>query len=82
MHDLYNVIIICPRPKNKNKSMQLELNIQQLPSKKKRKKRKKHFIFGWYMPIINKTIVHHIAQLMNMLKPTLHFPIEDARSVS
>ena len=59
--------------------MQLELNIQQVPSKKKRKT---NFIFGWYMPIINKTPVHHIAQLMNMLKPTLYFPIEDAGSIS
>ena len=48
----------------------------------KKKKRKKNFIFGWYMPNINKTPIHHIAQLMNMLKPTLHFPIEDARSIS
>ena len=39
-------------------------------------------MFGWYMPIINRIPVHHIAQLVNMLKPTLHFPIEDARSVS
>ena len=49
---------------------------------KRKRKKKKHFMFGWYMPIINRTLVHHIAQLMNMLKPTLHFPIEDARSVS
>ena len=69
------------KTKNK-KSMQLELNIQRLPSKKKKKKRKKNFIFAWYMPIIYRTPVHHIAQLMNMLKPTLHFPIKDARSVS
>ena len=58
------------------------MNIQPLPSKKEKEKRKKHFIFGWYMPIINRTLVHHIAQLMNILKPMFHFPIEDARSVS
>ena len=36
------------------------------------------------MPIINRTLVDHISktQIMNMLKLTLHFPIEDARSVS
>ena len=43
--------------------------------------KKKTFMFGWYMPIINRAWVHHIAQLMNKLKPMLHFPIKDARSV-
>ena len=66
----------------KSQSIQLELKIQQLPSRKKEKRKKKIFMFGWYMPIINRIPVHHIAQLVNMLKPTLHFPIEDARSVS
>ena len=48
----------------------------------KKNKERKIFMFGLYMPIINKTPVHHIAQLMNILKPMFHFPIEDARSVS
>ena len=41
-------------------------------------------MFGWYMPIINRTLVYHISktQIMNMLKLTLDFPFEDARSVS
>ena len=39
-------------------------------------------MFGKYMPIINRILVQHIAQLVNMLKLTLHFPIEDARSIS
>ena len=61
--------------------MQLKLTFNSyLP--RKIEKRKKNFIFGWYMPIINRTPVHHIAQFMNILKPTFHFPIEDARSVS
>ena len=66
----------------KSQSIQLELNIQQLPSKKKNNKEIKIVMFVWYMPIINRIPVHHIAQLVNMLKPTLHFPIKDARSVS
>ena len=45
-------------------------------------KERKIFMFGWYMPIINRIPVYHIAQVVNMLKPMLHFPIEDARSVS
>ena len=61
----------------KSQSIQLELNIQQLPSKKKKNKERKIFMFGYYMPIINRIPVHHIVQLMNMLKPTLHFPIEE-----
>ena len=61
--------------------MQMELTFNNyLPRKKE--KGTENFIFGWYMPIINRTPVYHIAQLMNMLKPALHFPIEDARSVS
>ena len=39
---------------------------------KRRKKKKSSCLAAW---------VHHIAQLMNRLKPTLHFPIKDARSI-
>ena len=61
--------------------MQLKLTFNSYHPRKI-EKRKKNFIFGWYMPIINKTPVHHIAQFMNILKPRFHFPIEEARSVS
>ena len=66
----------------KSQSTQLELNIQQLPSKKKRKKKEKSSCLASICQIINRIPIHHIVQLMNMLKPTLHFPIEDARSVN
>ena len=80
MYDLYNVITICPSPKNHkvcNGSEYSKVTFQE-----KKNKERKIFMFGQYMPIINRTPVHHIALLMNMLKPTLHFPIEDGKSVS
>ena len=45
--------------------MQMELTFNNyLPRKKE--KGTENFIFGWYMPIINRTPVHNIAQLMKM----------------
>ena len=79
MNDLYNGIIIHPGSKN-HEVRNWSLTFSSYRPRKKNKNRK-IFMFGWYMPIINRAWVHHIAQLMNKLKPTLHFPIKDARSV-
>ena len=66
----------------KSQIIQLEFEHSAITFQEKENKEKKNFMIGWYMPIINRITIHHRAQLVNMLKPTLHFPIDDADCIS
>ena len=80
MYGLYNGIIICPRPKIVEYAIGAK-HSAILPSKKKRIKKEKSSCLAGICQLLTR-LVHHIAQLMNMLKLTLHFSIKDAKSVS